>query len=388
MGKRDRSTVIGFALFWVVLALGCWLGLHLVQGAGIGRAPSTGAHAASASAGVRHLGVRRAVSHPLTIQSIFSSGEPSFAGYDKHQIRTMIATGDVIPARSVNYMMVTRHDFLYPFRPTAAYVKNADVTLINLESPLISTGCPVTVEGMSFCGDPRVVAGLRFAGVDVACTANNHIGNYGVAAIHETWQHLAAAGIQHCGLGDIAYRSVRGLRFAFLAYNAVGERFDYPAARREIQDARKHADVVVVSVHWGKEYVATPQIAPGIADDNPRQIAHWIVDSGADLVTGNHPHHVQGVEIYHGHLIAYAHGNFVFDQMFTTVDCPGDANYFCSTREGVVGRYTFYGKKLIAVRYVPVVIYNYAQPRWATLPQAKVILAGMKKASLQMAGSR
>jgi hypothetical protein len=382
MGTRDRGSLIGFALFWVVLGTGCWIGILVAHSAGLGNGPAAGVHASSTRSRTRHHAAVPS-SGALSISSIFASSAPSLRGYDPHKLRTLIATGDVIPARSVNYMMVTRNDFLYPFRPTAAYLRTGDITLVNLESPLIA-GCAVTVEGMSFCGDPRATQGLKFAGVDVACTANNHIGNYGWPAIRETWQHLAEAGIQHCGLGDVAYRTVRGLRFAFLAFNAVGERFDYSTSRAEIREARKHADVVVVSVHWGKEYVAMPQIAPGIADDNPRKIAHWIVDSGADLVIGNHPHHVQGVELYRGRLIAYAHGNFAFDQMFTVSGCPGDANYFCTTREGVVGTYTFYGKKLIAVRYRPVVIYNYAQPRWAGPKVSAAIMSGMKAASISL----
>ena len=382
MGTRDRASLIGFALFWVVLGAGCWIGIMVARSAGLGNGPAAGVHASSTRSRTHHHAAVPS-SGALSISSIFASSARSLRGYDPHKLRTLIATGDVIPARTVNYMMVTRNDFLYPFRPTAAYLRTSDITLVNLESPLIA-GCAVTVEGMSFCGDPRATQGLKFAGVDVACTANNHIGNYGWPAIRETWQHLAEAGIQHCGLGDVAYRTVRGLRFAFLAFNAVGERFDYPTSRAEIREARKHADVVVVSVHWGKEYVAMPQIAPGIADDNPRKIAHWIVDSGADLVIGNHPHHVQGVELYRGRLIAYAHGNFAFDQMFTVSGCPGDANYFCTTREGVVGTYTFYGKKLIAVRYRSVVIYNYAQPRWAGPKISAAIMSGMKAASISL----
>jgi poly-gamma-glutamate synthesis protein (capsule biosynthesis protein) len=276
--------------------------------------------------------------------------------------------------------MVTYGDFSYPFRRTAPFLRRGDLTLINLESPLVS-GCPVTVEGMQFCGDPRAVQGLTFAGIDVACTANNHIGNYGDAGIRETWTHLAAARIGICGLGRTDIVNVRGLRFAFLAFNTVGERFDYAEARREIRAARSHADVVVVSVHWGREYVPVPMTAPGIADDDPVKVAHWIIDSGADLIIGNHPHHVQGVEIYHGHLITYAHGNFAFDQMFGIADCPGSANFLCSTREGVVGTYTFYRKRLVSVRYRPLLIYDYSQPRWADPAQARVILAGMKAAS-------
>jgi poly-gamma-glutamate synthesis protein (capsule biosynthesis protein) len=386
---RERSTIIGFALFWVVLALGVWIGLLVVHAAGIGRsAGPVAAHARAAAAGTHTPFTLTHALPRISIASIFSQRPPSLKGLDAHKIRTLIATGDVIPARSVNYMMVTRNDFLYPFRDTATFTRGGDITLINLEAPLLSANCPVTVEGMSFCGDPRVVAGLHYAGVDVACTANNHIGNYGNAAIQETWQHLSAGGIQHCGLGDVAYRTVRGMRFAFLAYNAVGQRFDYAVARTEIRAARKHADIVVVSVHWGKEYVPLPGIAPGIADDDPRKIAHWIVDSGANLVVGNHPHHVQGLEFYHGATITYAHGNFVFDQMFTVADCPGDANEFCSTREGVVGTYTFYGKTLVAVRFKPVVIYNYAQPRWATGKTATDILAGMERSTRQLAAMK
>jgi Bacterial capsule synthesis protein PGA_cap len=307
---------------------------------------------------------------PLTIDAIFAAHPPSLAGYDQRNIRTLIATGDVIPARSVNYKMVTYNDFLYPFRRTAAFLRTGDITLINLESPLIA-GCPVTTEGMAFCGDPRAVEGLRYAGVDVACMANNHAGNYGLAGINETWAHLSAAGIGHCGWGAVDRVTVRGIRFAFLAYNTIGERFPYATARAQIRAARKSADVVVVSVHWGREYVPVPMTTPGIADDDPRQVAHFIIDSGADLIIGNHPHHVQGVELYHNRLITYAHGNFVFDQMWSQ-----------ATREGVVGVYTFYGRRLVAVRYKPVVIDDYAQPHWASPAQGVPIMQGMRASTM------
>ena len=95
-------------------------------------------------------------------------------------------------------------------------------------------GCPVTTEGMAFCGDPRAVEGLRYAGVDVACMANNHAGNYGLAGIDETWAHLSAAGIGHCGWDAVDRVTVRGIRFAFLAYNTIGERFPYATARAQV----------------------------------------------------------------------------------------------------------------------------------------------------------
>lgn len=377
--QRNRTELLGFAGFWIVVALGCWLGYIVATAAGIGSS-----HRIHRAAIAVHERAARPKHAGLTLASIFAASPPSLAGYDKRKLRTLIATGDVIPARTVNYKMVTTGDFQYPFRATAAYLRTADITLVNLESPLIASECPVTDVGMTFCGDPRAIEGLTLAGIDVACTANNHIGNYGSQGILETWQHLQSANIKPCGYDRVAYVNVRGLRFAFLAYNAVGTRFDYATARQQVHQARHHADVVVVEVHWGMEYTAIPTPAPGIADDDPVRVGRFLIDSGADLVIGNHPHHVQGVEIYHGHLITYAHGNFVFDQMFNRATCPGDYNVVCSTEEGVVGTYTFYGKKLVSARYRPVAIYDWWQPRWATPEQARIIMADMRSATYEL----
>ena len=310
---------------------------------------------------------------PVSLHSIFDAPPPSFKGLDRRKIITLIATGDVIPARSVNYEMVIRNDFSYPFRRTYKFTRAADITLINLESPLIA-GCAVINDGFTFCGDPRAVEGLKLAGVDVANLPNNHIGNYGEAGIEETEAHLAAAHIAWDGFGHIVYKRVRGVTFAFLGFNGVGATIDTAELQREVRLARKHAGVVVVSFHWGREYTSVPLTAPGIADQDPRQVAHLTIDDGADLVIGNHPHWVQGVEIYHGKFIAYAHGNFVFDQMWSI-----------ATREGVVGTYTFFGTRLIAVRYKPVLIENYAQPHFLSAKDGAHILARMRQSSLTIA---
>ncbi|HEY8283881.1 MAG TPA: CapA family protein [Chloroflexota bacterium] len=309
---------------------------------------------------------------PISISSVFAPRPPSFPKLDKHRMITLIATGDVIPARSVNYEMFIRNDYTYPFLKTYKFTRAADLTLINLESPLIN-GCTVTNSGMSFCGDPRVVAGLKLAGVDIANLPNNHIGNYGVAGIQETEQHLTDAKIAWDGFGHTVYATVKGVTFAFLGFNGVGQLVDIPEMSTEIHAARKRADVVVVSFHWGREYTSIPLTAPGIADQDPRMIAHLAVKAGADVVVGNHPHWVQGIELYQGKFIAYANGNFVFDQMWSI-----------ETRQGVVATYTFYGKHLISVRFQPVQIDNYAQPHLLSAVEGAPILARMREASLQI----
>src|SRR5437764_5513344 len=180
---------------------------------------------------------------PLTLTGLFHAG--SAFSSDPAHVRTMVATGDVIPSRLVDYYATQKNDFLWPFRPTADYVKNADVTFANLESPLFP-GCKLSTGGLTFCGDARFVSGLQLDGVDVVNLANNHTNNFGAAGINATVELLNKNGIKSCGLGPAAIVDVRGLKFAFLGYNGVGRAVDREAMQQGIAFARQQADVVVV----------------------------------------------------------------------------------------------------------------------------------------------
>ena len=310
---------------------------------------------------------------PLTLAAIFPPrGLP--AGLDPARLRTVIATGDVIPARYTD-VTIRNHgdDFLYPIESTEDITSAADLTVSNLEAPLIAN-CPYHDSGFTFCGRPGFVAAMQAAGIDVATLENNHIGNHGGGAIEETKAHLQDAGIKWADRQTPAIVDIRGLKFGFLAFNGVGETIDRAAMAAQIKALRPQVDVLAVAIHWGMEYVSLPQPAPGIADDDPVEIAHLAVDSGADWIIGNHPHWVQAVEIYKGKFIAYAHGNFIFDQMWSY-----------ETRVGVIGKYTFYDKQLARVEYIPTLIQDYAQPVPMTGAEAQAVLTGMQSASQQLA---
>jgi poly-gamma-glutamate capsule biosynthesis protein CapA/YwtB (metallophosphatase superfamily) len=290
------------------------------------------------------------------------------------ELRVLVATGDIIPARYVD-VIIRRHgdDFLYPVEDVKEVTAAADLTVVNLEAPLIAS-CPYHDSGYVFCGRPGVVAALQAMGVDVATLENNHIGDYGPQGVAETVAHLQAAGIAWADRRTMAVKEVRGLTFGFLAFNGVGEYFDRRAIAQAIREADGQVDVLVVAFHWGAEYVRLPQPAPGIAPDDPQEIAHLAVDAGADLVLGNHPHWVQAVELYKGKLIVYAHGNFIFDQMWSL-----------ETRIGVIGRYTFYGPHLVKVEFLPYIIEDYARPRLLKGKDAEAVLVEMEAASRQLA---
>lgn len=288
-----------------------------------------------------------------TLERIFSSDRKTAEGKN---LITLIATGDVIPARSTNFQTSQRNDFTWPWQKTADVLKSADITFINLETPLMQN-CQLINEGMSFCGSSKNIEGLLYGGVDVASLGNNHSANYGKPGLDETKKLLEDNGILVTGLNGPVYndilpyvtKEVKGIKFAFLAYTDIAKTPLVSSAEEnkiaaEVAEAKRNADVVIVQYHWGTEYITPPE---------QRQIdlGKLTIDSGADLVIGNHPHWIKPIQFYKGKLITYGHGNFIFDQEWSQ-----------KTKEGVVGKYTFDGKNLIDVEYMPVEIINYGQP--------------------------
>lgn len=320
------------------------------------------------------ISIKQFTPQPLNLEFIFSENSSWISEAPKDKVRVLIATGDIIPARSVNFQTNKYQDFTWAFKKTADVLKSGDITFVNLESPLIKS-CPLTNEGMIFCGDERHLFGLTFAGVDVVNLANNHAGNHGLAGLDNTANILGQGGILIAGRSGAVYKDIRGLKFAFLGYNEIGapeEGISWAENNKvvsEVSEAKRQADVVVVAFHWGMEYISQPTV-------RQKELGHLAIDSGADLVIGNHPHWVQPVEIYKGKVITYAHGNFIFDQMWSD-----------ETREGVVGRYTFYDKQLIGVEFLPVQIDDFGQPHFTEGEQKKSTLEKMESESRKLLGT-
>lgn len=280
----------------------------------------------------------------------------------------VLVTGDVMPARAVNLKALSKNNFNYPYERTHDFLNSADLVFINLETPL-TKNCQPTLVGMIFCADERSVEGLIYAGVDVANLANNHVGNYGLLGVKNTISILQKNNISTTGHGSPAIVKVRDKKFGFLGYSAVGgyspglAAADQIVIRSDIKKLKRQVDFVIIAFHWGVEYTHK-------ANEIQRSLAHLAIDAGADLVVGHHPHWVQGVEVYKNKFIAYSHGNFVFDQMWSR-----------ETREGVVGKYTFDQTGLVNVGFIPVIIEDYSQPRFASKTEAEKILTSMKQTS-------
>ena len=248
---------------------------------------------------------------PISLDSIFSTDHDWTATLSAERITTVIATGDILTARSVNAKTVEKNNFHWAFEKTADLLRSGDITIINLETPLVED-CPTTNTGMIFCGDTRNVDGLLFAGIDVVNIANNHMGNWGQEGVDMTVRVLQDAELLPAGVTNSVYKEVNGMKFSFLGYNDIGRQVgvshvDDEKYEEEIRLAKSQSDVVIVSFHWGVEYTHQPT-------SRQIEIARRAIDAGADLVIGSHPHVIQPIEIYKNKLIAYSLGNLVFDQ--------------------------------------------------------------------------
>jgi AmmeMemoRadiSam system protein B len=263
----------------------------------------------------------------------------------------LVFGGDIMLGRSVQQMTKKNADNSWPFRHIASYTSQADLFIANLESPF-ATPCPDVSGGFSFCADTRFVAGLTFAGLDIATLANNHISNHGMSGINTTINLLDSVGIATIGRQNIHTVDIKGLKIAFLGFNDIGSNLSPISAStpefvaESISQASKQADFVIATFHWGEEYKYLP---------NSRQklLAQTAVKAGADLVVGHHPHWVQSSEYLDGVPVFYSLGNTVFDQMWSEETRVG-ALLRVVLRSGQV-----HGHNLVFTR-----IYDYGQPRF------------------------
>lgn len=289
----------------------------------------------------------------------------------KGEAITLLATGDVMLGRTVNIRVGVVGDFNYPYQFVKDELTKADVSLINLEGPLIEN-CPIINSGFTFCGDIKHIDGLVDAGIDVVNTANNHILNFGNLGLETTNKVVREHGLTLSNSVGPNYLNVGRMRFAFLGYNDL----DYPTGsdlekeklliKPQLSQARENADIIIVSMHWGNEYQSYPSV-------RQKELAHFLIDSGADLVVGNHPHWVQPVEVYKDKVITYSHGNFIFDQTWSE-----------ETKEGVIGKYTFFADGKISFEFLPIYIEEVGQPKIDYGPRGKRILDEMASESAKL----
>ena len=235
----------------------------------------------------------------------------------------LVFAGDIMLADRPGQCIARGMD---PFEEFAGILKACDASIGNLECVVSTKGKPLEGKTWTFQPHPRVLP-IVARHFDVVSLANNHTGDFGNDAFVEQLGLLDQHHIAHIGGGRNTTEArtphilqINGLRIALLAYNEFHPReFEagpsWPGVAwgvdeqvlADIQAARSihKADLVIPFMHWGEEH--EPVSA------RQKHLARQMIDAGADVIVGSHPHCTQGAEYYKGKLIVYSLSDFVFD---------------------------------------------------------------------------
>lgn len=242
---------------------------------------------------------------------------------------SIAVTGDVMFARKMPGVLSLDSS---PFRGVSNVTSNVDLLLINFENAATTSTSALKGDVPLKCS-PSYVPLARANNNTVASIANNHALDYGIVGMNDTISYLKEAGITPIGAGnseDEAHQAVvqeiNGRKITILNYMdsenfaeysysvmpyANGSSPGYSAYDSE--DAQKQiaenndSDLIIAYMHFGNEYHTSPNA-------NQVNISHELIDYGADVVIGSHPHVTEGIEMYKGKPIFYSLGNFIFDQ--------------------------------------------------------------------------
>ncbi len=338
---------------------------------------------------------------------VFTKAYLDSIDFKPEQMNRIFAAGEIIPARAVDRLFLNdSNNYTLLFDRFRSEIEDADIAMALLENPISGdpkpcTGCTV------FVGDERNAEGFKAVGLDIL-SFGNHAGDGGLAAIKRTEEVLTAQGVAITGLSsknlaeaskvakltlsgkavggeitasekqstsevsgsdvsgtdisgaedpvvgivgfdDVAYFSwASGSRGGANRLSKAGSRGldpDYERIKSVIGEAKKQVDILIVYPSWGVEYRDS-------AVSGQQKLAHAIIDAGADIIIGSHPHWVQNFEVYKDKPIFYSLGNFIFDQTHTQ-----------ETRQSMVVNSLFYKGKLAGFEITPLVMCGYHQTK-------------------------
>ncbi len=268
----------------------------------------------------------------------------------------MLVFGDIMLDRNVlNIINKKGFDYIFENLKEDNFLEDYDFVMANLEGATTNNGehyRPINLYDFAF--KPDLVSKLKEYNFNIFILANNHLSDQGEKGISETYNNLSNLGFNYLGCKD-AYLSPsnefvvsnlgnqevlnsdncsnivlekNGKKIAFLSFSIVYSRIDEDEIVQRIKDLKEFSDYVIVTPHWGLEYKS-------LANKEQEVLAHKMIDAGADIIIGHHPHVIQNKEIYEEKEIYYSLGNFVFDQYFSKETQEGLAVKLVIGEEGL-----------------------------------------------------
>jgi Bacterial capsule synthesis protein PGA_cap len=265
------------------------------------------------------------------------------------------------------------YDFAPLFARIGPYIRRADLPLCHVETPM--TPAPPTSYPV-FNTPPELARAIHQTGWRACSTASNHTLDQGQRGVYDTIRALDRAGVLHTGSYATAagqrrtlIMTIKGVRVAFLSYTEFTNGIPLPhpwsvnlaSAARILAAAHRArlagAQVVIVNLHWGDEYVAQPS-------SYQLRLARRLTRSpDITAIVGQHAHVVQPIRFMNGKLVVFGEGNLISNQ--TSACCTA------ATQDGMIVLFTITvdsrGARVTMVRYVPI---------WVRHPDFEVLPAG------------
>lgn len=283
----------------------------------------------------------------------------------KETVYRVTVVGDIMLDRGVKTRVKQNSgDYNFPFQFMKSHFSDSDYVFANLEGSVSSVGAD-TGKPFSFRFEPAVAPAIAAAGIDLVSLANNHILDWGRDSLCATTTHLEKVNVAFVGAGcnnDQAEKStlvtLGNTKIAFLAYTEFYQGAHATATAPGLSEysmtkigekikalkENEKVDLVFVSMHWGDEY--KPR-----ANNYQVTTGYKLIEMGADLVIGHHPHVKQEIERYKNGWIIYSLGNFIFDQSWSK-----------ETMEGLMVDISIQNKKIISLEPIDLLINKDFQP--------------------------
>lgn len=195
----------------------------------------------------------------------------------------------------------------YVYQNCLPWFKSDDYTVINAESAF-TNATKAEVKMWRIKSDPAHVAFLPASGVDAANLANNHTMDYFQVGYDDTLKAFKDNDIPVFNKNMPLITKIGGIKTILLGYDCRSSQQSASYLAKIEADVKKYKkpnNLVIVNMHWGVEYHETPV-------DYQTQYGHAIIDAGADIIMGSHPHRLESVEKYNGKYIVYSMGDFAF----------------------------------------------------------------------------
>ena len=277
--------------------------------------------------------------------SVLFSKQKTISEISKYP-KTVLFLGDVMLDRAVKRLL-DKNGLLYPIENMRNFLTGTDIVVGNLEGPAVANPTYTPDTSMRFNFGPEALDLLHYAKINLVSLANNHTLDKDKDGLIQTKELLSKKNINYFG-DPISCDEENIYKADGIVLVGLNKTFPINCTQEQIVKLVKNvkrensSDFVIVFIHWGEEYKPT-------SNATQKELAHLMIDGGADLVIGSHPHVMEEIEQYKGKLIFYSLGNFIFDQYFSK-----------ETQEGLAVGLELYDNKAL-IRLFPLGI-NKSQP--------------------------